>query len=140
MVEAEVQKLHAAKQLNISEAKTKATPMFDPQKAQTSFDDFQKMDIRLGTILEAEKVKKADKLLKLLVDTGLDKRVIVSGIAEHYTPEEVIGKTVTVLMNLAPRTIKGIESQGMILMAENENNELSFMSPEKAFKAGCGIH
>ena len=140
MVEAEVQKLHAAKQLNISEAKNNATPMFDPQKAETSFDDFQKMDIRLGTILEAEKVKKADKLLKLLVDTGLDKRTIVSGIAEHYTPEEVVGKTVTVLMNLAPRTIKGIESQGMILMAENENNELSFMSPEKAFKAGCGIH
>ena len=140
MVEAEVQKLHAAKQLNISEAKNNATPMFDPQKTATSFEDFQKMDIRLGTILEAEKVKKADKLLKLLVDTGLDKRVIVSGIAEHYSPEEVIGKTVTVLMNLTPRTIKGIESQGMILMAENENNELSFMSPEKAFKAGCGIH
>ena len=139
-VEAEVQKLHAAKQFNISEAKNNTTPMFDSQKAETSFDDFQKMDIRLGTILEAEKVKKADKLLKLLVDTGLDKRTIVSGIAEHYTPEEIIGKTVTVLMNLAPRTIKGIESQGMILMAENENNELSFMSPEKAFKAGCGIH
>lgn len=141
MVETEVQKLHDAKQMNISESKNNnSTPTFDPQKAETSFDDFQKMDIRLGTILEAEKVKKADKLLKLLVDTGIDKRVIVSGIAEHYSPEEVIGKTVTVLMNLAPRTIKGIESQGMILMAENENNELSFMVPEKGFKAGCGIH
>ena len=140
MVEAEVQKLHDAKQMNLSEAKNNATPTFDPQKAETSFDDFQKMDIRLGKILEAEKVKKADKLLKLLVDTGIDKRVIVSGIAEHYSPEEIIGKTVTVLMNLAPRTIKGIESQGMILMAENENNELSFMSPEKEFKAGGGIH
>ena len=113
---------------------------FDPQKATATFDDFQKMDIRLGTILEAEKVKKADKLLQLLVDTGIDKRVIVSGIAEHYSPEEIIGKTVTVLMNLAPRTIKGIESQGMILMAENGNNELSFVSPEKPFEAGCGIH
>lgn len=140
MVEAEIQKLLDSKQANLAEKTSNSTPVFDPQKPETSFDEFQKMDIRLGTILEAEKVKKADKLLKLLVDTGLDKRVIVSGIAEHYTPEEVIGKTVTVLMNLAPRTIKGIESQGMILMAENENNELSFMSPEKAFKAGCGIH
>src|SRR5690606_11946097 len=140
MVETEVQRLHDAKKANLAEKTNNSTPVFDPQKPETSFDEFQKMDIRLGTILEAEKVKKADKLLKLLVDTGLDKRVIVSGIAEHYTPEEVIGKTVTVLMNLAPRTIKGIESQGMILMAENENNELSFMIPEKAFKAGCGIH
>ena len=139
MVENEVQKLLDSKQANLTE-KNNMTPNFDPQKPETSFDEFQKMDIRLGTILEAEKVKKADKLLKLLVDTGLDKRVIVSGIAEHYSPEEVIGKTVTVLMNLAPRTIRGIESQGMILMAENENNELSFMSPEKAFNAGCGIH
>ena len=95
---------------------------------------------RLGTILEAEKVEKADKLLKLLVDTGLDKRTIVSGIAKHYKPEDIIGKTVTVLMNLPPRKIRGVESQGMILMAENEDNELSFVSPEKDFEAGCGIH
>ena len=73
------------------------------------------------------------------MDTGLDKRTIISGIAEHYTPEEVIGKTVTVLMNLAPRKIRGVESQGMILMAENEAGELSFVSPEKAFEAGCGV-
>lgn len=112
---------------------------FEPQKAETSFDDFMKMDIRLGTILEAEKVEKADKLLKLLVDTGIDKRIIVSGIAEHYQPQDVIGKTVTVLINLAPRKIRGIESQGMILMAENESGELSFVSPEKAFKAGSEI-
>ena len=140
MVEFEVQKLQDAKQLNLTEAKSNAKVTFDPQKATATFDEFQKMDLRLGTIIEAEKVKKADKLLKLLVDTGIDKRVIVSGIAEHYSPEDVIGKTVTVLMNLAPRTIKGIESQGMILMAENANGELSFMSPEKAFDAGCGIH
>lgn len=112
---------------------------FEPQKAETSFDDFMKMDIRLGTILEAEKVEKADKLLKLLVDTGIDKRIIVSGIAEHYQPQDVIGKTVTVLINLAPRKIRGIESQGMILMAENESGELSFVTPEKAFKAGSEI-
>lgn len=112
---------------------------FEPQKAETSFDDFSKMDIRLGKIIEAEKVEKADKLLKLLVDTGIDQRTIVSGIAEHYTPEEVIGKTVTVLINLAPRKIRGIESQGMILMAENENHELSFVSPEKDFGPGSEI-
>jgi methionyl-tRNA synthetase len=123
--------------------KLKSTEMeessFDAQKEETTFDDFTKMDIRLGTILEAEKVKKADKLLKLLVDTGLDKRTIISGIAQHYSPEEVIGKTVTVLMNLAPRKIRGVESQGMILMAENEAGELSFVSPEKGFEAGCGV-
>ncbi len=140
MVEAEVAKLLATKEQNSQEIKSNEKVSFEPQKATATFDDFQKMDIRLGTILEAEKVKKADKLLKLLVDTGIDKRVIVSGIAEHYSPEEIIGKTVTVLMNLAPRTIKGIESQGMILMAENASGELSFMSPEKPFEAGCGIH
>ena len=121
-------------------AKLQSTEMetsnFDPQKDETSFDDFMKMDIRLGKILEAEKVEKADKLLKLLVDTGLDKRTIVSGIAQHYSPEEVVGKTVTVLMNLAPRKIRGVESQGMILMAENAEGEFSFVSPEKGFEAG----
>ena len=91
-------------------------------------------------VTEAEKVKKADKLLKLLVDTGLDKRTIVSGIAKHYSAEEVIGKQVTVLMNLPPRTIRGVDSQGMILMAENEKGELSFVSSEKDFDAGFGIH
>lgn len=133
IVEKEVEKLNATKAAADNDR-------FDPQKEETSFDDFMKMDIRLGKILEAEKVKKADKLLKLLVDTGLDKRTIVSGIAKHYSPEEVIGKTVSVLMNLAPRKIRGVESQGMILMAENEDGELSFMSPEKDFEAGCGIH
>lgn len=131
IVEAEVAKL----KVNLPEASS-----FEPQKAETSFDDFTKMDIRLGTILEAEKVEKADKLLKLLVDTGLDKRTIVSGIAEHYSPDEVVGKTVQVLINLAPRKIRGIESQGMILMAENAEGALSFMVPEKDFEAGGGIH
>lgn len=94
---------------------------------------------RLGTILEAEKVEKADKLLKLTVDTGIDKRTIVSGIAEHYSPEQVVGKTVQVLLNLAPRKIRCIESQGMILMAEDADGNLSFMVPEKAFGAGGGV-
>ena len=131
LVEEEVKKL---KNIELMESK------FDVQKDEVTFDDFTKMDIRLGTILEAKKVEKADKLLKLLVDTGLDKRTIVSGIAEHYSPEEIIGKTVQVLMNLAPRKIKGIESKGMILMAEDAEGKLSFMSPEKGFEAGCGIH
>ena len=131
LVEEEVKKL---KNIELMESK------FDVQKDEVTFDDFTKMDIRLGTILEAEKVEKADKLLKLLVDTGLDKRTIVSGIAAHYSPEEIIGKTVQVLMNLAPRKIKGIESKGMILMAEDVEGKLSFMSPEKEFEAGCGIH
>jgi methionyl-tRNA synthetase len=112
---------------------------FEAQKEEVTFDDFSKMDIRLGTILEAEKVEKADKLLKLLVNTGIDKRTIVSGIAEHYSPEEVIGKTVQVLLNLAPRKIRGIESQGMILMAEDAEGKLSFMTPEKGFSAGGGV-
>ena len=107
---------------------------------EITFDDFTKIDIRLGTILSAEKVEKADKLLKLLVDTGIDQRTIVSGIAEHYQPEEVVGKTVQVLLNLAPRKIRGIESQGMILMAEDSEGKLSFMVAEKPFEAGGGIH
>lgn len=130
LVETEIAKLNANKPMETT---------FEAQKTETSFDDFMKMDIRLGKILEAEKVEKADKLLKLLVDTGLDKRTIVSGIAEHYSPDEIIGKTVQVLMNLAPRKIRGIESQGMILMAENENGALSFMVPEKDFAAGGGV-
>ena len=109
------------------------------QKELVSFDDFTKMDIRLGTILAAEKVEKADKLLQLTVQTGIDTRTIVSGIAEHYSPEDIIGKTVAILMNLAPRKIRGIESQGMILMAENEEGKLSFMIPEKMFGAGGEI-
>lgn len=112
---------------------------FAPQKPEITFDDFTKMDIRLGTIEDAIRVPKADKLLQLTVNTGVDTRTIVSGIAEHYAPEEVIGKTVAVLLNLAPRKIRGVESQGMILMAEDEEGKLSFMSPEKAFGAGGEI-
>jgi methionyl-tRNA synthetase len=130
LVEAEVAKLQNT---NAVES------VFEPQKEAISFDDFTKLDIRLGTILEAEKVEKADKLLKLTVDTGIDKRTIVSGIAEHYSPEDVIGKTVQVLLNLAPRKIRGIESQGMILMAEDAEGKLSFMTPEKGFEAGGGV-
>jgi methionyl-tRNA synthetase len=130
LVELEVNKL---KNTNAVE-----TP-FEAQKEEIAFDDFTKLDIRLGKILDAEKVEKADKLLKLTVDTGIEKRTIVSGIAEHYSPEQVVGKTVQVLLNLAPRKIRGIESQGMILMAEDAEGNLSFMVPEKEFGAGGGV-
>jgi len=131
-VEEQVAALEASKAANVE-------TVFEPQKEEASFDDFTKMDIRVGEIIAAEKVKKAKKLLQLTVDTGLDKRTVVSGIAEHYTPEEVIGKKVSILMNLAPRKIRGVESQGMILMAENDKGELSFISPEKDFEAGGEI-
>jgi methionyl-tRNA synthetase len=133
MVEAEVEFLKQSQQSNATAVN------FPPQKPAVSFDDFTKLDIRLGTILEAEKVPKADKLLKLTVDTGIDVRTIVSGIANFYNPDEVVGKTVSVLLNLEPRKIRGVESQGMILMAENEAGELSFVSPEKEFGAGGEI-
>ena len=120
-VQAQKEKLESKKVVPVAEA--------EPQKEEVTFDDFTKLDIRVGTILSAEKVKKADKLLKLEVDTGLDKRTIVSGIAEHFTPEEVVGKKVSVLLNLAPRKIRGVQSQGMILMAENAEGKLCFMTP-----------
>ena len=101
----------------------------EPQKEITTFDEFQKMDIRVGTIIEAEKIKKSKKLLKLKVDTGIDQRTVVSGIANFFDPEEIIGKQVSVLVNLAPRKMLGIESEGMILMAENKKGELKFISP-----------
>jgi methionyl-tRNA synthetase len=101
-----------------------------PQKENINFDDFSKMDIRVGTILEAEKVAKTTKLMKLLVDTGIDKRVIVSGIAEHFTPEQIIGKQVSVLVNLEPRKIKGTESQGMLLLAEDFAGKLILVGPQ----------
>ena len=125
----QIEKLEASKVVEVVSS-------FEPQKENITFDEFTKLDIRVGEILEAEKVPKADKLLKLLVDTGLDKRIVVSGIAEHYQPEEIIGKKVSILMNLAPRKIRGVESQGMILMAEDQDGKLSFVSPEKGFEAG----
>ncbi|MBL0330667.1 MAG: methionine--tRNA ligase [Bacteroidetes bacterium] len=126
-ITAQVQKLADSKKLN----EESNTSEIEPSKAETSFDEFSKMDIRIGTILEAERVPKTDKLLKLLIDTGIDKRTVVSGIAGYYKPEDIIGQQVSILVNLAPRKIKGIESQGMILMAENNKGELSFVAPTK---------
>lgn len=128
---AQVQKLVDSKKMNEELDKSKELSQNSEAKAEVAFEDFSKMDIRVGTILEAEKVPKADKLLKLLIDTGINKRIVVSGIAEYYKPEDIIGQQVCILVNLAPRKIKGIESQGMILMAENNKGELSFVAPTK---------
>lgn len=112
---------------------------YPPMKEEITFDEFSKMDLRVGTITAAEKIEKADKLLKLTVDTGIDVRTVVSGIAEHFKPKEVIGQKVSILLNLAPRKIRGVESQGMILMAETEMGELAFVSPTKEIDAGNTI-
>lgn len=110
-----------------------------PQKEDISFDQFMGLDLRVGTVLEAERVPKADRLLKFLVDTGLDQRTIVSGVAEHFTPEEMIGKKVTVLMNLPPRKIRGVVSEGMLLMAEDADGALRIMTPEHGAESGSII-
>ncbi len=110
-----------------------------PAKAEISFDDFSKMDIRIGKILTAERVEKSKKLLKLKVDTGIDTRTVMSGIAEHFTPEEIIGKQVTILVNLAPRKIMGVESQGMILMASDKDGSLKLLAPSDVVSPGANV-
>lgn len=110
-----------------------------PFKPHTTYDDFTKMDIRIGTILEAERVPKTDKLLKLLIDTGLDRRTVVSGIAADFKPEDIIGQQVTLLANLEPRKIKGIESNGMILMTEDADGKLVFVGPARGTPNGSGV-
>jgi len=110
-----------------------------PARENIHYEDFAKLDIRVGTILEAERVPKTKKLLKLKVDTGFDQRTVVSGIAEHYAPEAIIGKKVSILVNLAPKNLKGIESNGMILMAENQEGKLCFVSPTEDFNNGSDI-
>ena len=124
-IQKQIDKLEATKKANIME-----NQVIEPQKETSTFDDFAKLDLRVGTILEAEKMPKANKLLVLKVDTGIDIRTIVSGIAEHFSPEEVIGKRVTVLVNLAPRALRGVESQGMILMTNNAEGKLVFVNPD----------
>ena len=133
-VEAQVQKLLDTKMANQLEN----TPT-TPAKENISFDEFAKMDLRIGTVIAAEKVPKTKKLLKLTVDTGLDQRTIVSGIAEHFTPEELIGQQVQVLLNLAPRELKGIVSEGMLLLAENADGSLALMQPGKPVRNGSSV-
>ena len=130
----QLQKLEEAKAQNAAAAAT-----VEPAKENITFDDFMKMDIRIGTILAAEKVAKTKKLLKLTVDTGIDQRTVVSGIAEFFQPEAIVGKQVSILVNLEPRTIKGITSQGMILMAEDADGRLDFVNPTSSIKAGSGV-
>ena len=128
-IQKQIDKLEATKKANTDEA-TSSLAILEPQKPTATFEDFSKLDLRVGTILEAEKMPKANKLLVLKVDTGLDVRTIVSGIAEHFSPEEVIGKRVTVLLNLAPRALRGVESEGMILMTNNVEGKLVFVNPD----------
>ena len=133
-IDKQVQKLLDAKRMNELEGKTVAAI-----KENIQFDDFAKLDIRIGTILEAEAVKKSKKLLKFLIDDGLEKRTILSGIAEHFSPEEMVGRQVTFIANLAPRMMMGIESQGMILMAEDKDGSLSLLQPHKEVWNGAGV-
>ena len=135
-IEAQVQKLLDTRIAN--EALQAKAPV-KPGKEVIQFEDFSKMDIRVGTILEAEKVAKTDKLLKLKIDTGLDQRTVVSGIAQYFKPEELIGRRVSILVNLAPRKLKGIESQGMILMAENPDGTLFFVTPGEGAVNGADV-
>lgn len=123
-IQIQLDKLEASKAANATENRR-----VEPQKDTTTFDDFSKLDLRVGTIIEAAKMPKANKLLVLKVDTGIDVRTIVSGIAEHFKPEDVIGKQVTVLVNLAPRALRGVESEGMILMTEDKDGKLVFVNP-----------
>ena len=116
-----------------------ANAVVEPQKETVTFEDFSKLDMRVGTIISAEKMPKAKKLLVLQVDTGIDVRTIVSGIAESFTAESVVGKRVTVLVNLAPRALRGVESQGMILMTETPEGKLVFVNPDAAHEAANGL-
>lgn len=134
VIEKQVQKLLNAKKMNELETKQVAEI-----KANIQFDDFSKLDIRIGTILEAEKVAKSDKLLKFLIDDGIEKRTILSGIAKHYSPEEMLGKQVTFIANLAPRKMMGVESNGMILMAEDRDGSLALLQPNKNVWNGASV-
>lgn len=134
VIDAQIQKLENTKANN-----KKTNPNANPMKDEIQFDDFTKIDLRTATILEAEKVEKADKLLKLKVDTGVDVRTVVSGIAESFTPEEVVGKQVMILLNLAPRKIRGIESQGMLLLTTKSDGKLSFVTPDEKVENGIEI-
>jgi methionyl-tRNA synthetase len=128
-IQQQIDKLEATKTANKAEIAS-SLAITEPQKEAIQFEDFAKMDLRVGTILEAEKMPKANKLLILKVDTGIDVRTIVSGIAESFAPEDIIGKKVTVLVNLAPRNLRGVESQGMILMTTNAEGKLVFVTPD----------
>ena len=133
-IEFQIQKLE-----NTKESNKKTNPKANPMKEEIQFDDFTKIDLRTATILTAEKVEKADKLLKFSVDTGVDVRTVVSGVAESFSPEECVGKQVMILLNLAPRKIRGIESQGMLLLTNNAEGKLVFVTPDETVENGIEI-
>jgi methionyl-tRNA synthetase len=135
-IETQIQKLENSKQSNMSAAIENPIPAI---KEDITFDDFAKLDLRVATIVAAQKVPKADKLLQLTLDLGLEQRTVLSGIAEHYSPEEIVGKQVCLVANLAPRKIRGIMSQGMVLMAEDSNGKLTFVAPTQALENGSVI-
>jgi len=139
-VEDEVVEMQKNKLVEAKKANEKKEVSVSDAKENIGFEDFMKMDIRIGTIMEAEKVPKTKKLLKLKIDTGIDQRTVVSGIAEHYKPEDIIGKQVSILVNLEPKKLRGIESQGMILMAEDSDGKLSFIEPDSKLHNGSEIH
>ena len=134
VVEYQIEKLQKTKIENEAEMTE-----VNPQKAEITYDDFAKLDIRMGTVLEAEKLPKSKKLLKLKIDTGVDQRTILSGISQHFEPESLIGKQVTVLINLAPRKMMGIDSEGMVLMAEDASGELRLLIPGEKVKNGSEV-
>ena len=134
VVDAQVQKLLETKKAN-ELAQAKAAPVAAP----IEFEQWEKLDIRVGTILECEKVPKADKLLRFLIDDGLERRTIVSGIAKYYAPEDLVGKQVCFLANLPARKLRGIDSQGMILSAENFDGSLCVITPEKSVRPGSQV-
>ena len=140
-MEKQIEKLQQSKTENGQSANESEKNVLSEAQVKQSiaFEDFDKIDLRIGKILEAEKVPKADKLLKLIVDLGFEKRTILSGIAEFYKPEDLIGKLVTVVVNLAPRKIRGIESQGMLLMAGNDLGKLFCVSPEQEIEPGSTV-
>ena len=135
-IDVQLKKLEKTKQ---TQSENTAVNTLHQLKADITYDEFDKLDLRVGKVLEAERVPKADKLLKLIVDLGFEKRTILSGIAEYYKPEELVGKLVTVVANLAPRKIRGIESQGMLLMAGNDFGKLYSVGPEKEIEPGSVV-
>ncbi len=136
-IQAQLDRLDRIRAEREAVAKAEAAKQVAPQKEECTFEEFEKMDIRTATVLEAERVPKTDKLLKLTIDTGIDRRVIVSGIAEYYTPEAMVGKQICILSNLKPRTIRGIESHGMILMAKQGDGSMRFITPQEAVSNGA---
>ena len=143
VIDAQIARLQAIKAereaAEAAKAAEEAAKKVEPQKDEVTFDDFGRMDIRTATVLAAERVPKTDKLLKLTIDTGIDTRTIVSGIAEYYSPEDMLGKQICILANLAPRTIRGIESKGMILMAKQGDGKMRFITPQEAVVNGAQI-